>query len=61
MLSPQKEEKTYHHRVREVCLLLELSAPAQQAFSEINENEKFIINKVENSLKGQVHGSAHAH
>ena len=40
-----EKKKTYHHRVQEVCLLLELSAPAQQAFSEINENEKFIIKK----------------
>ena len=58
---PSAGKKTYHHRVQEVCLLLELSAPAERAFSEINENEKFIINKVENSLKGQVHRSAHAH
>ena len=54
-------KKTYHRREQEVCLLLELSAPAEQAFSENNENEKFIIREVENSFKGQVHSSVYAH
>ena len=58
---PSEGKKTYHRREQEVCLLLELSAPAEQAFSENNENKKFIIREVENSFKGQVHSSVYAH
>ena len=47
-----RKKKTYHHRAQEVCLLLELSAPAQQAFSEINENEKVYHQQSREFFKG---------